>query len=199
MSNCVCPYCKYKYAMEDYYYKSDEMYIWCNRCGYNFNRTRKLDKAKSKRIYNQITHRLKTNKIEEAWKIANIKMTTWDNKKNEWVDCVFTKEEKIKELQDLIKNIKDYKFEYYWMQDKEGKAVFNEEENKPEGATFYSANESGGVGSSYKDEKEFKNWVMLNKYKLKKATYTKKIAEKWYEIDALTGKKELFKEEFEGE
>jgi hypothetical protein len=37
ISNVKCPKCDYKYATSDYYYKSDEDYIFCDRCGYFHN------------------------------------------------------------------------------------------------------------------------------------------------------------------
>lgn len=34
MSEEECPHCKYKSAMHDFYYRSGEYYVSCNRCGY---------------------------------------------------------------------------------------------------------------------------------------------------------------------
>jgi hypothetical protein len=42
-SDCICPQCKNPNAMEDLYYKSDEVYVFCNRCGYSYERTIKRD------------------------------------------------------------------------------------------------------------------------------------------------------------
>lgn len=35
--------CKYPNAMEDYYYKSDELYIFCRNCGFSYSRTIRRD------------------------------------------------------------------------------------------------------------------------------------------------------------
>ena len=32
-----CPNCKFEYAIYDYYYKSNEEYVFCERCGYSMN------------------------------------------------------------------------------------------------------------------------------------------------------------------
>ena len=42
MSHEVCPECKFAGCMTDYYYRTDELYVNCPRCGYNYMRT--LDK-----------------------------------------------------------------------------------------------------------------------------------------------------------
>lgn len=38
-SNIECPQCKNPHAMEDLYYKSDEVYVFCDNCGYHYERT----------------------------------------------------------------------------------------------------------------------------------------------------------------
>lgn len=37
MSDVKCPKCKFPYAFEDYYYKSGEVFLFCDRCGYSYN------------------------------------------------------------------------------------------------------------------------------------------------------------------
>jgi hypothetical protein len=40
-SNVDCPVCGNPNAMEDFYYKSNEVYVFCNNCGYSYERTMK--------------------------------------------------------------------------------------------------------------------------------------------------------------
>lgn len=37
-SEVECPQCKNPDAMEDFYYKSDEVYVFCENCGYSYER-----------------------------------------------------------------------------------------------------------------------------------------------------------------
>ena len=39
MSDIECPWCGYEYAMIDTYYKTDEEYVSCSRCGFGSSRT----------------------------------------------------------------------------------------------------------------------------------------------------------------
>lgn len=42
-----CPQCE-RSAVQDSYYKTDELYIWCRRCGYNY--TRKIVRATKEHV-----------------------------------------------------------------------------------------------------------------------------------------------------
>jgi transcription elongation factor Elf1 len=42
-SDVECPQCKNPNAMEDLYYKSNEVYVFCDNCGYHYERTIRRD------------------------------------------------------------------------------------------------------------------------------------------------------------
>lgn len=44
ISPIECPNC-HRTATEDYYYKSEERYVWCFKCGYNYTKTIKWESA----------------------------------------------------------------------------------------------------------------------------------------------------------
>jgi len=50
-SNRICPRCGYPGAMEDYYYKYDGVYVFCDNCGYSYSRDLKMDEKSSKLIF----------------------------------------------------------------------------------------------------------------------------------------------------
>lgn len=43
-SEVECPQCKSPNAVEDSYYKSDEVYVFCDNCGYSYERTIRRDR-----------------------------------------------------------------------------------------------------------------------------------------------------------
>lgn len=42
VSEIKCPKCKWKKATEECYYKIDELFVFCDRCGYTYNRKAKF-------------------------------------------------------------------------------------------------------------------------------------------------------------
>jgi len=191
ISDVECNNCGYEGATEDYYYKSNEVYVFCHRCGYSYSRTIKYDIKKGKRIYKKVKELIAKKKYAEAVKIANL--SVFSPKEKKWVKKGFADKDALKELREFLKRIKDYKFEYYYLADKDGHWVFDKQEIKPEGMTQYSV--KGGVGSllgNYDNVDSFIDWVKKNKDGLKSAEYTKKIDGRWYKINAFNGKKEPF-------
>ena len=69
-SEIECPKCKYPRAFEDYYYKSGEVYIFCQRCGFCFSAFIKLDPAYGRQRKAQTEALIKEGKIDEALKAS---------------------------------------------------------------------------------------------------------------------------------
>jgi biotin synthase-related radical SAM superfamily protein len=94
-----CPNCKNE-AFEDYYYKSDEVYIFCNYCGYH----------KSATIINR--DKPLSELTKDDWKIvevnnpfASFKLKNTDSLA--WTSGTLSTEKEFEELKESVKSIKD--------------------------------------------------------------------------------------------
>ncbi|KGR79425.1 hypothetical protein [Ureibacillus manganicus] len=52
IENVKCPNCQL-IALMDYYYKSDEVFIVCQRCGYNYSRYYKLEEKEDGKLFEE--------------------------------------------------------------------------------------------------------------------------------------------------
>lgn len=194
LSQITCRNCGYKDAQVDYYYKSDEEYIFCEKCGYSYSRTAKTDKAKGKRIHKQLKECLKDKDYDKGMKIA----------KNEYMLNDNSDTEKIRAIKDKIQDIENYNFELYFKKDRDGIIQYEEKETIPLGAYRIMFRGGGGVGNYVnkefiKDiEKRYKKGEIENN-RGEKATeikYTFSKGNVWFEKDVISGKvKQLDKRE----
>jgi len=200
MSDMVCPECKYKYAMCDSYYKSNELYISCERCGFYYGRTAKTNIPKGKRMYKKLKELLKKKEYDKAWKVAGIRFKGFSKEKGDYTEKDLTQKERIERIKQMIKDIKLSKFDYFYAKDKKGRIKYKEVTKKPKGAYRIMFNGGGSSGhytnnNFIKDLKEeIEKGKIKNGYNEKptSATYTFKKKGEWYIIDLVTNKETKF-------
>jgi hypothetical protein len=187
-SEITCPNCKFEHAFSDYYYKSDEEYIMCGRCGYSYSRNVVCDIKKSKETFNEVTRLLNLGQINEAFKASDIQMISHrpggvEIKSEDW-----STEEKSSELKEWIDRMIRLKFRYFYKFTKDHKLMFREKEHKPTGAFRYKCKESPVYScGSYEDLNKLREDIERNKDIFEVATYTVKQGDTWNIIDGLTG------------
>jgi len=200
MGDMKCPKCKYKYAMSDSYYKSNELYISCERCGFYYGRTAKTDIPKGKRMYKRLKELLKNKDYEKAWKVAGIRIRGFSKENGNYTEKDLTQKERIERIKERIKDIKTHKFDYFYAKDKKGRIKYKEVEEQGKGS-YRIMFKGGGSSGHYKNNKfigeittafkkgEIKNG---NNEKPTSATYTFKKKGEWYEKDLVTNKETKF-------
>jgi len=194
MSDTECPKCKFPYAWCDYYYKSGEQYIFCDRCGFSHSVELIRDPKYGNQIKLQAEQLIKEGKIEEALKITG--NTGWtrsvplgDGKSKDVPIAEWTDEEKIKTIQDT-------RFNRFCKKDKDGNFVWDVKRNGGFGSYHQLSERGGGVGGHFitkwgakKTIKEMKKFLKRHKKFKGVMTATKKINGKWYMIDLKTDKR----------
>lgn len=210
MTDVKCDECGYEYAFCDHYYKSGEVYIFCERCGSSYTCERAYDKELTKKIYNKVKSLLKQNKIIEAHKETKTSYISHQkNDKGEWVEIKSDDvdiENKKKDIEYFLRRAKERKYEYFYKYDKDGKPVFNE--NKQICKRHYTIKHKNGVSSCggikhlWKDFWNFKAEMkkLLKKDKEKDIvdiTYTFKNKGKWFIKSLITGETKPFISKYE--
>lgn len=189
-----CKSCGFEQASSDYYYKSDEMYVFCPRCGYSYNRQCVLSKSRTKKVYDQVKSLFEAGKIEEAHKAAGIRYTLHTNNttiKSDDVDI----ERKSEDIKDFLKRCEDAKFKLFYKLDKNGLRVYKEEEQSPGGVFSYSQVGACGsclVGITKLDD--FIKFFKANRDKFKSCSYTFKKGDKWFVKDLINDKESALDE-----
>jgi len=188
-SYVTCPKCKNPEAFEDYYYKTDEVYVFCDKCGYYYSRTALLDKARGEKIRMRVEKLIGLGKLDNAIKVAGlsgmIKFIPVDGKPNEIPIKEWSAEEKIEALRNIF-------YETFFKLDKKGRVVYETEEGGGVGAYRYKL--KGKIATclgrfrNEKDKEDFKKWFEENKEKLEEAKFTEKIGLVWDEINLLKRK-----------
>lgn len=181
--------------MEDFYYKSNEVFIHCDRCGYCYERWIPIDKARGKRIKSQVTKFIKNGRLNEAIKAAGMESwtkTSHDKSGNpirlpimEWED-----EEKIKHLQ-------SESYDNYYKKDNDGNLVYIEKASGGYGCYTYGKGGVNSVGSLKKGGlKVFVKAAKenLDKYDVLQVSFKRR--GEWFKLDIKTGEEELMIDDF---
>lgn len=198
-SEIKCPNCDFDYCFSDYYYKSDEMYLMCGRCGYFYSRTVKFDVEKTKRIFGLVEEAYKDKEFRKAFDLTEHHFTRYCDGK-ESTDKDLTEEECEKEVVWWLKWIKDKEFNHWYLLDDSGKVVFVEEEKKPLGAFRVKGKDCVATSCGCYDDEE----NLLSDFKdsldsLDECKYTKLVDGVWMTVDVLANEVYPFKSQYEEE
>jgi hypothetical protein len=188
VQDCVtCPRCKNKEAFMDLYYKTGEVFVLCDRCGYNYSKTAVIDKARGERIKARVEKLIKAGKIDRAIDVTGISGIIMHREVDgEWKDIPikqWSDEEKIKELRSI-------NYDLYFKLDKKRRVVYEIKEGGGLGAFSYKLKGSlkGSIVTvlghfeSKKDKEDFLKWVEENRENLEETTITEKIGLVWKKI-----------------
>jgi len=193
-SDVVCPKCNFEYAWSDYYYKSGEGYMFCNRCGFSHSAEIVRDPVYGKKIKAQAEELIKQGNLNEALKITgNMGWTrSVPNPDGEPIDIPiikWTDEEK-------INRIMDTSFNRFFKKDEKGNTVWEVKKSGGYGAFSELSSRGGGTcghfenkWSARKYRKRVKQYLKKNKKFKGRITSTTKINGIWYMIDLKTQKR----------
>jgi len=192
-SQIKCKKCKFEHCSEEYYYKTGEAFVFCDRCGYSFSAFMKHDPAYGRRVKAQVEELIKQNKIKDALELTGSTGYTMHTQVNgEWKDIPileWTDEEKIKELRDI-------RYQTYHMKDKDGNYVWDIQSSGGFGAYHHQKKSGGGVGGHFRAKWSAKKTIrqMIKAIKSPKRKneiilYTKKINGKWFIFNARTSER----------
>lgn len=180
--------------MEDYYYKSGEGCVFCDRCGYSFSAFMKHDPAYGQRMKRQAEQLIKEGKIDEALEVTGNKGWT----RSCMVDGVYKTDIPISEWsnEDKIRTIMDSSWSRYHKKDKDGNYVWDVQITGGCGAYHHRKMSGGGVSGNFRYKWTAKKVIkqMIKTIKSPKRQgetilYTKKLCGKWVMFNARTGEK----------
>lgn len=192
-SEIVCDKCKFTNAMEEYYYKTGEVWIFCPRCGFSYSAFMKHDPAYGRKMKKLAEELVKEGKIDEA--LEKTFNTGWI--KTEFVDGV-KKEVPIAQWSDEEKKkvIKETYYDGYHKKEADGSYVWDVKRDGGFGAYHHQYKRGGGVGGHFANKWGAKKTIkqMIKSIKSPKRQgetilYTKKLMGKWYMFNARTGQK----------
>jgi len=190
-SQIVCKKCKFEHCSEEYYYKTGEAFVFCDRCGYSFSAFMKHDPAYGQRMKRQAEELIKAGKIDEALEVTGNRGWT----RSCMVDGVYKTDIPISEWsdEDKIKTIMDTSWNRYHMKDKDGNYVWDIQSSGGFGAYHHQKKSGGGVGGHFRAKWSAKKTIrqMIKAIKSPKRKneiilYTKKIKGKWFIFNART-------------
>lgn len=193
-SEIICPECKYEHCLEDYSFPNDEVLILCERCGYTYNRSRKYDIEKSKRIHAEITAALSQKEYKQAFEITHQRLRIHSKERGEYTDEQFTDEEYKNHAEEFLKRIEEANYKLYWLFDQDKHPCWTEEEIKPLGAMRRRYKGTYTGCGSYTDRDGFLKEIEENKDHIEEALITCKNEKgEWITHDCLTNTDTPFK------